>query len=120
LVAARTEASFAERAAQRVDGTTVADVDGEVAGFVMVVGDEAEQVYVDAVHRGSGVADALLAEAERQVRENGYAVAWLAVVADNRRARRFYERNGWVDSGAFDYGAAGGVTVRAHRYEKPV
>jgi L-amino acid N-acyltransferase YncA len=42
LVAARHEASFRSRAAQQVSDTTVAVVDGEVAGFVMVVGDEVE------------------------------------------------------------------------------
>ncbi|MFD0856050.1 GNAT family N-acetyltransferase, partial [Actinomadura adrarensis] len=65
----------------RVDRTAVAVVDGEVAGFTMVHGDEVEQVYVAARHRGSGVAVAVLAEAERLVQENGHERAWLAVVA---------------------------------------
>jgi hypothetical protein len=56
LVAARHEDSFRTRAAQRVSDTTVAVIDGDVAGFVMVVGDEVEQVYVAARHRGTGVA----------------------------------------------------------------
>jgi GNAT superfamily N-acetyltransferase len=75
LVDVRTPASFRERAAQRVPGTTVATVDGAVAGFVMVVDDEVEQVYVSAGHRGTGVAPALIAEAERQVRANGHEQA---------------------------------------------
>src|ERR1043165_359755 len=58
LVAARTKESFWERAGRRVADTTVATVDGVVAGFVMVVGDEVEQVYVSAEHRGTGVAAA--------------------------------------------------------------
>jgi hypothetical protein len=51
LTAARDADSFRIRAAERVDDTTVATVatvDGEVAGFVMIVGDELEPVYVDA------------------------------------------------------------------------
>ena len=92
LVALRTPESFATRAADRVADTTVATVAGEVAGFVMVVADEVEQVYVSARHRGSGIANTLLAEAERQ---------------------------GWVDEGRFDY-RAGGMTVPCHRYVKPV
>jgi ribosomal protein S18 acetylase RimI-like enzyme len=121
LVRARTTESFAERAAQRVDDTTVAVVDEEVAGFVMVVDDEVEQVYVAGSHRGSGVANELLGEAERLVRANGYGSTWLAVVAGNDRARRFYERNGWRDEGAFDYPAAtdsGPVAVPCRRYVK--
>ena len=90
----------------------------------MVADDEAEQVYVSSSHRGTGVADALLAEAERQVRANGHEVAWLAVVEGNARARSFYERMGWRDDGAFDYSAAvedgTSVSVPCRRYVKPV
>src|SRR6478609_6087767 len=67
LVEARTDESFATRAAARIRDTTVVVVDGEVAGFVMVVGDEVEQVYVASEHRGSGVARVLMHEAERLV-----------------------------------------------------
>ncbi|MBV9368131.1 MAG: hypothetical protein JOY89_28150 [Solirubrobacterales bacterium] len=52
------------RAARRVADTTVATVDGAVAGFIMVGEDEVEQVYVARTHRGGGVAAALLAGAE--------------------------------------------------------
>jgi ribosomal protein S18 acetylase RimI-like enzyme len=97
----------------------VATVDGEVAGFVMVVGDEVEQVYVSARHRGSGIAGTLLDEAERRVAAGGHATAWLAVAPGNARARRFYERQGWVDEGRFDY-RADGLAVPCHRYVKPV
>jgi GNAT superfamily N-acetyltransferase len=123
LVAIRTEESFRIRAAERVADTTVALVGDEVAGFVMVVGDEVEQVYVSRDHRGSGVAGVLLDEAARQVKANGHAEAWLAVATGNARARRFYERSGWTDAGAFDYPAdteAGPIPVPCHRYTKQV
>jgi GNAT superfamily N-acetyltransferase len=124
LAAVRTDESFSTRAADRVEDTTVAVVDGDVAGFIMVADDEAEQVYVSSRHRGAGVADALLAEAERQVRADGHDVAWLAVVEGNGRARSFYERMGWRDDGAFDYAAAvedgSTVSVPCRRYVKPV
>ena len=121
----RTEESFRERAANRIADTTVATVDGAVAGFVMVVDDEVEQVYVSASHRGTGIAGLLMAEAERQVRANGHLKAWLAVVEGNARARSFYERSGWHDEGLFDYAAAiaaaaesGTVAVPCRRYTK--
>ena len=123
LVEARTEETFRTRAAERVGDTTVAVVDGAIAGFVMVVGDEVEQVYVSAPHRGTGVAGTLLEEAERQVRANGHPEAWLAVVAGNVRARTFYERSGWRDDGPFVYKAraeSGPIDVPCHRYTKPV
>ena len=123
LVAVRTPESFRVRAPDRVGDTMVATVDGAVAGFVMVVGDEVEQVYVSAAHRGTGVAKALMDEAERQVRANGHDKAWLAVVAGNARARAFYERVGWCDEGGFDYAAAGPdgpIAVPCRRYTKNV
>jgi GNAT superfamily N-acetyltransferase len=121
LVAVRTPESFELRASQRIRDTVVAIVGNAIAGFVMVVEDEVEQVYVARAHRGTGVAAALLAEAERLVGRNGHEQAWLAVVAGNSRARGFYERCGWVDEGLIDYPAAtaaGPILVPAHRYVK--
>jgi GNAT superfamily N-acetyltransferase len=123
LVAARTPESFSSRAAQRVGDTVVAVVDGTIAGFVMVVDDEVEQIYVARGHRGTGAAAALLGEAERLVWANGYGRAWLAVVPGNVRARRFYERMGWADEGVFDYPAADAgrtITVPCLRYVKVI
>jgi ribosomal protein S18 acetylase RimI-like enzyme len=123
LVAIRTDESFDIRAAERVGDTVVATVDGEVVGFIMVAGDEVEQVYVAAEQRGGGVAAALLNEAERLVAADGHDRAWLAVAVGNARARRFYDKRGWVDEGVFDYPAAtddGPLAVPCHRYAKPV
>jgi GNAT superfamily N-acetyltransferase len=123
LVDARTEDSFRARAVARAGEATVAVVDGAIAGFIIVVDDEAEQVYVSAPHRGTGVAGVLISEAEQQVRANGYSKAWLAVVAGNGRARAFYERSGWRDEGPFVYAAAaenGPIEVPCHRYTKHV
>jgi ribosomal protein S18 acetylase RimI-like enzyme len=121
LIEARHEHSFRTRAAQRVNDTTVAVVQGRIAGFVMVVDNEVEQLYVSARHRGEGVADRLMAEAERQIKDAGHSSAWLAVVAGNARARRFYQRRGWSDGGLFEYSAAGDhgpIPVTSHRYVK--
>jgi putative acetyltransferase len=123
LTAARTLTAFRERAAGRTGDTTVAVVDGQVAGFVMVVDDEVEQVYVEAAHRGTGLAGPLLDEAERQVAAGGHDTAWLAVVVGNARARRFYERRGWTDEGDLPYEVtAGGTTYVSpcRRYVKRV
>jgi ribosomal protein S18 acetylase RimI-like enzyme len=121
LIEARQEDSFRTRAAKRVNDTTVALVEGQIAGFVMVVDNEVEQIYVSALHRGEGVADLLMADAERRIIDAGYSSAWLAVVAGNARARRFYERCGWSDGGLFEYAAAGDhgpIPVPSHRYAK--
>jgi putative acetyltransferase len=121
LTEARTLAAFHERTPARVSDTTVAEVDGTVVGFIMIAGDEVEQVFVDPAHHGSGIAAPLLAEAERQVGAAGYAQTWLAVVVGNARARRFYEKHGWVDEGDLPYVVtAGGATYTSpcRRYVK--
>ena len=124
LTALRTLEAFHERTPARVADTTVATGDsGELLGFVMVVGDEVEQVFVGPAGRGTGLAAVLLAEAERQVAAGGHAQAWLAVVAGNARARRFYEKSGWVDEGDLPYEVtAGGQTWTSpcRRYVKRV
>jgi ribosomal protein S18 acetylase RimI-like enzyme len=121
LIEARHEHTFRTRAAKRVNDTTVAVVKGQIAGFVMVVDNEVEQLYVSALHRGEGVADMLMADAERRIKDGGYSSAWLAVVAGNARARKFYQRRGWSDGGLFEYAAAGDhgpIPVPSHRYVK--
>jgi GNAT superfamily N-acetyltransferase len=118
LTERRTAAAFHDRVAQRVaetDETTVADADGAIVGFIMVAGDEAEQVYVDRRFRGSGLAGLLLTEAERQIAVGGHDVAWLAVVRGNERARAFYAKQGWVDEGDLDYP----VTALGETYVSP-
>ena len=106
LTERRTPEAFRDRVSARIaetDETTVAEVDGVVAGFIMVSDDEAEQVYVDRTFRGTTVASLLLTEAERQIAAGGHDVAFLVVVRGNDRAQAFYARQGWTDEGDVDY-----------------
>ncbi len=121
LVAARRTESFASRAAARVADTTVMEEAGAVVGFVMVLDDEVDQLYVARTHRGGGTAGQLLSVAERRIAARGHRRAWLAVVPANTRARRFYERQGWRDAGWFEHaapGPSGPIKVPCHRYVK--
>lgn len=118
LTERRTPAAFHDRVFRRIadtDETTVAVVDGVVAGFVMVSADEAEQVYVGREFRGTTVATLLLTEAERQIAAAGHDVAFLVVVRGNDRAQAFYARQGWVDEGDVDYP----VTALGEHYLSP-
>ncbi len=116
LTRGRTLEAFHERMPSRVADTTVAvSEEGELLGFVMVVGDEVEQVFVGRGSRGTGLAALLLAEAERQVAAAGHDLAWLAVVEGNARARAFYERHGWRDAGDLPYE----VTADGQRFVSP-
>jgi len=103
LVRIRTPENFVQRATAIQPHTTLAVLDGTTVGFVAIAGDEIDQLFVDAAARGLGIADTLLHAGEDAIAAAGHSTAWLAVVATNTRARRFYERNGWSDAGSFLY-----------------
>jgi len=111
---------FASRARARLETMWVAESAGQPVGFVVVTADEVEQLFVERAARGTGVAATLLRKGEAEIRGAGHQRAWLAVVAGNQRARSFYSREGWRDSGPFTYlaeTAAGPFAVPSHRYE---
>lgn len=121
LLAHRSRRQFRERVPQILATTTVACADGQVAGLVVTTRDEIEQLYVAAHHRGTGLASALLRHGESVIATE-FSTAFLAVIAGNPRARRFYERERWRDTGLFEYHAwtsdGERVDVPCHRYEK--
>ena len=120
LLPYRNEAQFVSRARMRIGDMWVAVASGETVGFVVVKGDEVEQIFVARSARGTGVAAMLLRKAEDEIRAAGHRRAWLAVVAGNQRARSFYSRLGWRDSGPMSYVAeteAGPFVIPTHRYE---
>jgi GNAT superfamily N-acetyltransferase len=61
--------------------------------------DEVYQLYVTAASRGSGIAAALIADAEARLSKAGIATAWLACAIGNDRAVRFHEKRGWRRAG---------------------
>jgi ribosomal protein S18 acetylase RimI-like enzyme len=83
--------------------TFVAQTDGEVVGFASV-GPAADDpglgelysIYVLPRAWGTGAAAALIDRGEEALRQGGFTAAVLNVLADNPRARRFYERQGWA------------------------
>jgi len=86
-------------------GLFVAEEERGVVGFVNVgesrdLPGEGElyAIYVHPDEWGSGAGASLL-EAGREWLEQRYSTAILWVLEDNPRARRFYEREGWVPDG---------------------
>ena len=61
--------------------------------------DELYQLFVAAEARGSGVATALITDAEARLAAAGVETAWLACAIGNERAARFYENRGWRRAG---------------------
>lgn len=64
---------------------------------------ELRQLYLDERAKGSGAAQMLLDWALEQGRARGAGEMWLSVYVDNHRARRFYEKNGFEDRGAYAF-----------------
>jgi GNAT superfamily N-acetyltransferase len=123
LARARTLESFRDRLQAGLPDVRVAGRPGAPVGFSMLKDDELYQLYVSAESRGAGVAAALIADAERQLRARGIATAWLACAIGNRRAARFYEKSGWHLAGTFVSQLdtpAGIVPLEVWRYEKPL
>jgi putative acetyltransferase len=121
LLAFRKEEHFLSRTRERIPSMWVAESGGEIVGFVAIKADELEQLFVERAARGTGVAQMLLDRGEKELRRAGNRRVWLAVVAGNTRARAFYARCGWRDTGPFTYQAetsAGPFAVPSHRYEK--
>jgi diamine N-acetyltransferase len=64
---------------------------------------ELRQLYLLDRAKGTGAADALLRWAINTARDRGAAELWLSVYVDNHRARRFYEKRGFVDRGRYSF-----------------
>jgi GNAT superfamily N-acetyltransferase len=81
------------------------DADGELG-----------EIYALPEAWGTGTGHALMEACLAALRSRGYADAILYVLADNPRARAFYEREGWALDGAEKTDTFLGVAVRELRY----
>jgi ribosomal protein S18 acetylase RimI-like enzyme len=104
--------------------TLAGELFGRVAGFANAgparddpgMG-ELYAIYVVPQSWGTGLGPALMAAVLDGLRARGVGVAVLSVLADNQRARRFYEREGWTFEDERD-GEHLGVPVREARYRR--
>ena len=117
----RTSESFRERLQAALPNVHVTGPLGAPIGFYVLKGDELYQLFVSPEAHGSGVAAALIADAEARLAEHGVETAWLACAVGNDRAARFYEKSGWRLAGTFLNSAetsSGPFSLEAWRYEK--
>lgn len=106
----------------------VALVDGEVAGFAChgpsradlwpppSAAGELYALYADPSAWGRGVGRALMDASVAGLRDAGHVDALLWVLRGNARARRFYERMGWVPDGGLRDQESERLPVPAVRY----
>jgi ribosomal protein S18 acetylase RimI-like enzyme len=121
LTRLRTLESFRERLQAGFPNVGVVGPWGEPVGFYMVKGNELYQLFVSPQSRGSGVASALIADAEARLSKNGVATAWLSCAIGNERAARFYEKSGWHRIGTMINQlktSQGNFPLEVWRYEK--
>jgi GNAT superfamily N-acetyltransferase len=121
LTRLRTLESFRERLRAALPNVRVIGPSGEPLGFCIVQGNELYQLFVTARSRGSGVAAALIADAEARLADSGAGTAWLACAIGNERAARFYEKCGWRRVGTMVNQletSSGTFPLEVWRYEK--
>jgi GNAT superfamily N-acetyltransferase len=121
LTRLRTLESFRDRLHTALPDVRVVGSPGNPVGFCIVRDDELYQLFVSAKSRGSGVAAALVADAEARLSTSGVEIGWLACAIGNQRAARFYEKCGWQRAGTMVNQAEtsdGPFPVEVWRYEK--
>ncbi len=119
----RTLESFRQRLREDLASVHAAGSPDWPTGFCMIRQDELYQLYVSKEARGTGVAIALLADAERRLAAVGATRAWLACAIGNERAMRFYEKHGWCRVGSTINAletAKGIFELEVWRYEKTI
>lgn len=99
LVRYRTLESFRRRLQSVLPSVRVAGPPGRPLGLCITKEGGVDHLFVSASARGTGVATALLSDAEASLENLGVKVAWLACAIGNERAAGFYEKNGWQRTG---------------------
>jgi GNAT superfamily N-acetyltransferase len=120
LDALRAEDRAARYTFARLDGprTTVAVIDGAIAGFATTSGAELSALHVDPDAWRRGIGSALIARARADLAAAGVVEAHLWLLAGNQRAQQFYERDGWTSDGTRRSDVVWGATVDEVAYRR--
>lgn len=114
FLSGKSASDFARQIADPAYRLALAEAGGRAVGFVKLGPPtlpvatpantiELHQLYLDPAAKGSGAAARLMDWALAEARSRGAAIVQLSVYADNHRARRFYDRYGFVEEDRFDF-----------------
>jgi len=118
------ERQFATYLADDARDIFLAVIDGEPAGYTLLIAQEPtdadvlasitsrptaelSKFYVLAGHHGTGIAAELMAATVESARDRGASSVWLGVNNENVRANRFYEKHGFVQVGTKHFSLGG-------------
>jgi len=89
-----------------------AELEGKPVGYLRIMEDyesfpmmrkwkalELKRIYVDKDYHGKGIAQSLMQFMETYAADNHFEVIWLGVWEHNERAKKFYAKYGFIDSG---------------------
>lgn len=114
---------FRRRLVESLADVRVGGPPGAPRAFFLLEGTELSQLYVARAARGTGLAAAMIAEAEERLATLGVERAWLACAVGNDRAARFYEKCGWsrtrIEPSEVTL-AHGSMQIDVWIYEKPL
>jgi ribosomal protein S18 acetylase RimI-like enzyme len=117
----RTLESFKQRLQSNLANVRVVGLLNQPLGLCITKDDEMYQLYVSACVQGTGIATALLTDAEERLGALGVQTAWLACAIGNQRAAKFYEKSGWSQVGKMTSNLQtpdGMFPLEVWRYEK--
>lgn len=103
----RTQDFFLKKISSFAPCALVAERDGAIIAFSAWQGVLVGQLFVEPKWRGTGIAQELMDATEAELVKSGVDEGELHCVVGNDRARRFYERLGWVSQGEFSEETAG-------------
>ena len=118
LTAMRSLTAFLHRIAAMGDRARIIGPEGAPLGFCAINGRQIDQLFVAAAARGTGVAAALLTDAEERMRTAGVAAAYLDCIPQNAAAIRFYEKMGWFSTGIHPVILSGSITLDCVAFTK--
>ena len=98
LTALRTNDAFHTRLINFADLLRMAGTAEEPLGLCAIKENEIDQLYVSPKARGTGLAAELLKDGETRIKNTGAQAALLYCLSKNLPAKRFYEKQGWINS----------------------